>query len=175
MTDIPDLGAGGNIAAAATGGVVGVYALLQVITQIRKTFSSAEQDKQQGDFQSRTLIRVQELEKKLEDLQSKYTEQSIALGAALGERNALKNNYEEMVKNKDYWRERALSLEKVNADLDKAADILTTHLIHAQMRLSVYKGDLDPASLSAMPLLALPDSVKERLESGMDSSRRMSE
>ena len=163
MPVMPDLGEGGNIAAAATGGGVGIVMLLQVWKQIRQSFSAATNEKQQEAFQTRTLARIQELEKKLEDMQSKNTEQSIALGTATGERNAAKSNYEEMTKNKDYWRERALAVEIKNAELDKAVDMLSVHLMQLQIKLGIKRGDIDPKSSPCTPLIGLPESVQARM------------
>ena len=176
MTEMPNFGdfqTGGIWAALAAAGLGGTFTVLKVWRAIRQEFGAAGNEKQQEAFQARTLSRATELEKELKELQNKYSDQSIALGACKGEMTAYKLQIESLTTNKDYSKERAQKLEADNHDLDKSVDMLTIHLTNAMMRLSILKGELDPKALTAAPLGDLPDSAKERLDKAMKSAEAM--
>ena len=160
MTELPESGV---IAAAVATGGGGLFMALRMWRAVRQELGASVNEKQQEAFQARTLTRAQDLEKKLEDLQTKFVEQSITLGVAKGESGALRLQLDEMLKNKDYWRGRALDLEKTTAELDKAVDMLTVHLANAQIRLSIAKGDLDPKTAVVGAVGELPEVAKARL------------
>jgi len=173
MADLPDIpgGTGGLLAAIGAGGTGAVFLSVKVWRWLRQEFRSEHNEKQQETFQQRTLTRAQELEKELKELQKQYNDQSVMYGIVKGELSAAKMQVESMTANKDYWKERAQSLEKENHDLDKTVDLLTAHLANAQMRLAVLKGDLDPKALVSSSLCDLTATAHDRLDAAMETAK----
>ena len=159
--EIPD---GGIWAAVGATGVGGIFFALKMWRAIRQEFSGANLEKQQEAVIARGIARTQELENKIEAKDAKLNEQAVALGLAQGEARALRMQNDELLKNKDYWKERAMALESANTKLDRDCDVLTTHLAHTQIRLSIAKGEIDQKALGGAPLAPLPPDVADRLD-----------
>ena len=159
--EIPD---GGIWAAVGATGVGGIFFALKMWRAIRQEFSGANLEKQQETAIARGIARTQELENKIEAKDTKLNEQAVAIGLAQGEARALRMQNEELIKNKDYWKERAMRLEGENSKLERDCDVLTTHLAHTQIRLSIAKGEIDQKSLGGAPLAPLSQEATERLD-----------
>ena len=167
MTPGTELATGGTWAAVGATGVGAIFLALKVWRAIRQEFSGANLEKTQEGIITRSITRTQDLEGKIEAIQTKYNEQSVALGNAQGEAKAYKLQIESMTSNKDYWKERALGLEKANDELERAVDILTAHMAQLQIKISADKGDIDPASVVENSLPKLPDDIASRIKSSI--------
>lgn len=171
MADFPEIpgGTGGVAAALGAGSLGAVFLALKVWRWLRQEFRAENSEKQQEAFQQRTMTRAQEVEKKLEELQREHNKLTMEFGVTKGEASALLIQLKAMTENKDYWRARALDLEKHAAELDKNVELLSAHLAQAQFRLAVARGELDASALMDTPLSALPEMAQGRLGAALTS------
>lgn len=146
-------------ALSGAGGVGAVVAVMRGWRFIRKEFADAEGDKRQSDFNARTISRADYLEKQLDEMRTKLSEQAIALGIARGEAEAYKMQVKGISDSKDEWKTRAMESAKANAELDRAVTTLSAHLM--QMRMQAASADGVGCDVTQTPPLSA--LAKERM------------
>lgn len=166
MTDFANLAqtGGGILAIGGTAGVGAVVVAMKVWRYLRKELRADTNEAQQEAYNKRTTDRVAELENKNAALNDKVSALSMQIGELSGELKAERARVSDLTTNKDYWKDRAMALEKKVTELDAGIDAITLYAVNTDARLAIVNGELDSKSVIINPIGSIPEFIRHRME-----------